>query len=118
MLTDEQDELLDNLQNHALRLIYGANLSGRRMREMAGITTLRERRIDHCDKFASKCVNSERYSTWFPLNGGRSTRGSLPYKETYARCSRLYDSPLYYMRRRLNGKEEKKYGERYRVYRQ
>ena len=31
-LTDEQDELVDRLQNQALRCIYGPGISGRRMR--------------------------------------------------------------------------------------
>ena len=33
-LTDEQDEILDNLQNGALRCFLGPGLSGRKMREM------------------------------------------------------------------------------------
>ena len=41
-LTDEQDELLDRLQNQAVKCIYGFGLSGRRMREMSGLTTLRD----------------------------------------------------------------------------
>ena len=39
-LTDEQDELLDNLQNQALRRIFGPRISGHRMSEMAAAPTL------------------------------------------------------------------------------
>ena len=37
--------------------------------------------------------------------------------EEQARCNRLRDSPIFYMRRRLNGKEGKTYGERNKDYR-
>ena len=39
------------------------------------------------------------------------------YQETFARCDRLRNLPLHYMRRRLNGKAGKEYGERNRCYR-
>ena len=120
MLTDGQDESLERLQTHALKCIYGPGISGRRMREMAGLDTLRDRRIAQCDRFASKCANSERFSDWFPKNlARRSTkRKEEMYKEEYASCNRLYNSPLFYMRRRLNGKEGKLYGERNKQYRE
>ena len=61
-LTDEQDELLDRLQNQAVKCIYGFGLSGRRMREMSGLTTLRDWRIELCDKFAAKCQSSDHFA--------------------------------------------------------
>ena len=71
------------------------------------------------DNFAAKCLTSRRFMKWFPLeksgrSGGR--RGEL-YHEDFARCNRLKDSPIFYMRRRLNGKEGKTYGERNKQYR-
>ena len=118
MLTDEQDEALERAQVGALRAIFDYKLSARKLREMAGVTTLRERRIAHCDKFALKCANSARFSHWFPLNEGRQGRNSDKYLEQYARCDRLKNSPIFYMRRRLNGKEGRTYGERNRFYRE
>ena len=111
MLTDDLDEELDRLQNQALKIIFGTRsgdtrLGGRRLRELAGVTTLRERRVAHCDKFAAKCAESPRFGHWFPLRRGRrSARGSNleKYQETFARCKRLRDSPLHFFRRRLNG---------------
>ena len=41
MLTDEQDEALERCQSHALRCIYGMNVSGSEMRRRAGVSTLR-----------------------------------------------------------------------------
>ena len=43
-LTDEQDEKLEGLQVTALKAIFDPFLSGRRLRDRAGITTLRTRR--------------------------------------------------------------------------
>ena len=40
MLNDAQDESLERLQCHALKCIFGPGISGRRMREMAGLETL------------------------------------------------------------------------------
>ena len=38
--------------------------------------------------------------------------GGLRYVEFFARCERLKNSPLFYMRRRLNGKEGRVHGRR------
>ena len=43
-LTDDQDERLERLQDHALKSIFGPELSARRLRGLAGVETLRERR--------------------------------------------------------------------------
>ena len=121
-LTDEQDEELDRLQNQALKCILGPGLSGRRMRELAGVCTLRQRREDLCDKFAAKLAANPHFSDWFPIKSTRaSTRSGVKrevYLEKTARCSRLADSPLFYFRRRLNGKAGKTYGKRYAEYRE
>ena len=118
MLTDRQDEMVERLQMHALKCIFGPRISARRMRGMAEIGTLRERRIEACDKFAQKCVASDRFEVWFPKNEGRRTRKTEEYVEEYARCDRLFNSPIFYMRRRLNGKAGRTYGERNKQFRE
>ena len=118
MLTDQQDKQIERLQSTALRYVFGYGLSYARMREMVGLDTLRNRRVALCDKFANKCINSDRFSGWFPeVNSARRSRHTLKFKEIYARCDRLKNSPLFYMRRRMNGKEGKKYGKRNCQYR-
>ena len=87
------------------------------MRDLAGVTTLRERRVQACDKFAKKCLSSTRFSGWFPYKQSLRGRRGEVFQEEFARCDRLRNSPLFYMRRRMNGKEGKKYGERNRIYR-
>ena len=118
MLSDKQDEEIERLQATALRYIYGYGIPYVDMREKAGLTTLRQRRVDACDKFANNCLRSERFAGWFPASGStRKSRHTLPYKEFYARCDRLKNSPLFYMRRRLNGNEGKVYERRNKKYR-
>ena len=122
-LTDEQDELLERQQSHALKLIYGPNISAGKMREMAGIPTLRQRRLELSDKFAAKTAKNPRFAHWFPLKRvGRPTRSGARtapvYEETFARCDRLRNSPLHFMRRRLNGKPGKTYGVRNQFWRE
>ena len=120
-LTDEQDEALDNLQNAALKCIYGSGISGREMRKKAGLTTLRNRREEQCLKFAQKCSANPLFGDWFPLKNTRTSartgKQSEIYRETKARCNRLHNSPFFYFRRILNGKEGKPYGARYAEYR-
>ena len=118
LITDEQDQVIERLQSKALKCIYGPKIPYARMREMAQVTTLRQRRIEACDKFASKCIDSPRFSKWFPLRQGRGTRGGgEKYLEEFARCDRLRNSPIFYFRRRMNGKPGRTYGERNRKYR-
>ena len=120
-LTDEQDETLDRLQNHALKCIFGSGLSGRKLREMAGVTTLRARREEITEKFAKKLASDPLFTHWFPLKMSRSSRRSTVTQEKYleekARCDRLKNSPLFYYRRVLNGKPGRTYGKRYEEYR-
>ena len=119
-LTDQQDEELDRLQNHALKCIFGP-MSGRKLREAAGVTTLRKRREDMCDKFALKLLDNPLFGHWLPLKQTRESKrhGKQEiYLEENARYNRLVNSPLFYYRRRLNGKEGKTYGKRNEEYRE
>ena len=118
MINDGQDEALERLQVHALRSIFGARISGRWLRGLADLSTLRERRIIQTDKFARKCAQNVRFSSWFPKNTARKIRNSEEFEEEYARCDRLKNSPIFYMCRRLNGKEGRSYGSRNKQYRE
>ena len=119
LTTDVQDQQLERAQVGALRSIFGYGLSARQLRQKAALKTLRERRIEATDKFAARCLNNPRFCKWFPKKTGRtSSRNTEQYLESFAKCERLKNSPLFCMRRRLNGKEGKKYGERNRVYRE
>ena len=119
MLTDEQDQIVERMQAQALKNIYGYRMSYVEMREQAGVTTHRARRIAMCDKFAEKARASPRFCVWFPKREvARRGRHAEQYQELPARTDRLMNSLLFYMRRRLNGKQGKTYGERNRRYRE
>ena len=70
-LSDKQDELFERLQSHALKCIFGAGMSARKMSSLAGILTLRVRREELSDKFAKKCLGNEKFASWFPVKNTR-----------------------------------------------
>ena len=104
-LTQTQAAVLERLQAQSLKAVHGYHLSYSSLLETTGLTSLQVRRDERDLKFAQKCLGSEKYRKWFPLNPiGRVTRQPLTYQEKKCRTNRLYNSPLYNMRRRLNGK--------------
>ena len=117
-LTDDQDERIERLQEHALKCIFGPELSARKLRGLAAIPTLRQRREELVEKFDIKCSNDPAFEHWFPRRTGRTTRNMDTYLEEQARCERLRNSPLHYFRRILNGKKGKTYGSRNKSYRE
>ena len=119
LMTDIQDQEMERAQIGALRAIYGYGPSAHDLRQRAGLETLRARRIEQTDKFAQKCLLNPRFCHWFPMKTGRtSSRSGEKYLEVKTKTDRLFNSPVYYMRRRLNGKAGKKYGERNKIYRE
>ena len=106
-MTKERDEQLERMQSQALKLIFGRRLPYAERRQRTDVTTLRDRGVELCNKFAGKNL-SGRFAHWFPLRDPghcRSGRNAPEkYLETFARCDRLRHSPLFYMRCRLNGK--------------
>lgn len=71
---------------------------------MTGLVRLAVRREAKSDAFALRCLhNPDRFLDWFPpANTPRATRSTKPFKEEFARCSRLQKSPIFYMRKLLN----------------
>ena len=54
-------------------------------------------------KISRKAAYNPQFMRWFPRNKNRlSTRVGKEFEEQYERTDRLYFSPLYTMRRRLN----------------
>ena len=53
-ITKEQTENFERQQTHALRGIFGGDISAKKPRDLAGVTTLWERRESTCLKFALK----------------------------------------------------------------
>jgi hypothetical protein len=102
LLTADQAAQLERLQRQALVCVYGSGESYSVMLAKAGIEKLSERRENACLKFAKKCIGGK-FSSWFPRKEGREgLRTVRPYKESFARCDRLKNTPIFYMRRKLN----------------
>ena len=105
-LTQNQVSALERLQAQALKSIFGYEHSYRSLLESTGLSTLQARRDARQLKFARKCLLNPRFKAWFPLQPierqTRNTRRPLVYQETHARTNRLYNSPIFHMRRMLN----------------
>ena len=105
MLSQDQSERLERLQMRALKTIYGWDIPYSRLLEMSGVSSLADRRIKLVDDFAQKTAKNPRFSTWFPrsVQTGHDTRQTHIYHEEFSRTERYKNSPVFYMRRRLNG---------------
>ena len=106
MLTKYQANVLENIQKRCLKCMYGYNKGYQELLEEAGLKTLQERRQIALERFTRKAQANPLYSQWFEENENPrrgSQRFSKRYKEKMARTSRLYNSPVFTMRRILNG---------------
>ena len=102
-LTAAQSNSLERLQAQVLKSIYGYEHSYGSLLQRTGLTTLKARRDQRALRFASKCANNPRFQHWFPKQvAARELRKRPQYKEFRARTTRLFNSPLYSMRRQLN----------------
>ena len=60
MLTDEQTVRIERQQNQALKMIFGDDISAKKMRKKAGLDSLGDRRLEACRKFAKNSINNPR----------------------------------------------------------
>ena len=105
MLTLGQAEELERLQKQVVKLAYGWDRSYNTICAEQDIPTLKERREKQVDKFIHKAIHSDRFSdVWFPRRDitEYNFRDRKPFKESKARTTRYYNSPLSHMRRRAN----------------
>ena len=103
MLTKGQENDLENIQKKCLRCIFGYGKTYEDLLKESGMSTLKERRERAVLKFAQKTLKNPVYSHWFRLNPNvTSQRNPVVYLEEFARTNRLYNSPLFHMRRVLN----------------
>ena len=103
MITKYDSNRIENIQKHCLRSILGFDKRYEDLLEESGLQTLEARRHNALKKFADKTSRNPQFSEWFQLNPNRSSqRSGKLYQEHHARSERLYNSPLYAMRRILN----------------
>ena len=107
MLTREHANMIERCQRKAMKIVYGFEISYAEALEKAGLPTLEERRVSLFMKFCLRMSENERFKKkWLPT---RSTgeeemllRKRKCYLEFQARTKRLFDSPIFLMRRVLN----------------
>ena len=104
---------IERQQTQALKHIFGPKISARKLRELAGVKSLEERRKDAALKFAIKARSSERFGSWFPerppsKRGRRLLVGHRRYEESTFRTDRHLNSPKNYLRRLLNEHEDER----------
>ena len=104
MLSQDQSDALERQQSRALKIIYGFSKSSGEVLVESGLDLLSSRRVDAVDRFVVKLVDNPKYASMFPLRPEeqRRARASHKYLEMNSKTNRLYNSPFYYMRRRLN----------------
>ena len=108
-MNNRQNNELERIQKRCLRLIYGYDKDYKELLELSGLKTLKQRREEAFSKFANKTAKNPKYGHWFPLKEKRRhTRGGNTYKEETAVGNRLYNSPIYAMRRLLNNTESER----------
>ena len=110
MLTSEQAENLERQQRRALKIIHGFEHSYEELLEKTGLERLSERRKQACDIFTNKLAESERFGNLFEEiqypEEMVTLRKQKRFREEFAKSTRLYNSPLYAMRRLMNNQEE------------
>ena len=87
-----------------LKTIYGFEISYAQALIKSGLEKLSDRAKKLSTEFAIKTSNNPKYSSWFPKKADRGypLRRPLIYEEELAAESRLFNSPLFNMRRILN----------------
>ena len=98
--------MLEKMQFAALKIIYGYNKSQNELLELSGLTRLSERREQLFRNFCLKIYKNDRFrKEWIQEKEfvGPHLRKQRIVVEKNAKTSRLYNSPIFSMRRLLNG---------------
>ena len=107
MITAEQAALLECQQTQALKNIFGAKISAKKLRDLADVDLLSVRRKQLSLSFAKKSLRNERSKHWFrerpcPRYARRNSTNYPRYSEALVRTDRHRNSPLNYLTRLLN----------------
>ena len=105
MMNKNMTENLEKLQRSALKLVFGFDKGWEELLEPAGICTLEERQKNLFNKLCLELHGNPRFKDeWLEerIFEGPTLRSQKIIKEKQSRTSRLFHSPLYTVRRRLN----------------
>ena len=107
-LNQEQSNELERFQATAMKIVFGHRVSYRTVLENDMIEPHFQRRENIVKKFTVKASGHRLFKEkWFPINNevDYAIRNRKIYLEEYARTNRLTKSPVFAMRRLLNGIE-------------
>ena len=105
MLNAALENDIERLQLRAFKIVFGVNVSYGTALANSETETLSERRNKLIEKFAHKTYQNPRYrNTWFPpaIQTPYITRNPKTLLEENSRTHRLYNSPIFHLRRVLN----------------
>ena len=103
MLTKHQENELELVQKKCLKCIYGYDKTYDELLSESELEPLKVRRQKGVLKFAQNASKNPIYARWFRGNPNpTSQRCPTKVEEKFARTHRLYNSPLFAMRRLLN----------------
>ena len=103
-LTKKERNEIERVQKVALKIILGSDYEDYNAAlEIAGLSTLDDRRKGLCKQFAKNCIKNPKMYRLFPLNKiAKNTRNPEKYLVTPASTSRLARSAIPYIQRLLN----------------
>ena len=105
MLNKSLSNQLEKMQNKALRIIFGYEKSHEELLALSGLPPLQERREILLESFCKKLYSNPRFKRqWLGerIFEGPGLRRQKIVKEKFARTNRLFNSPLYTIRRKIN----------------
>ena len=104
MLTSEMSDEIEYIQRRASKIIFGWDSHYRDLVSDGKLETLAQQRETLTLNFAKKAQASDRFRDWFPERqySGFNLRSEKRFEESFARTTRLQNSPVFYMRRQLN----------------
>ena len=89
----------------ALRIIYGFDKTHDHLYALSNLATLKARRDELFEKFCTKLHGNKRFrEEWLPerVFEGPNIRKQKIILEKHAKTNRLYNCPIYAIRRKLN----------------
>ena len=106
MLTSDNKNDLERLQKSAFKIILKEKYKNyQNALNRLQLVTLEERREQLILSFAKKCITNDKMKSLFPLNKKNhimNTRCQEKYFVNHAKTSRLQNSPIIYMQKKLN----------------
>ena len=109
-ITQQERKQIERIQKCALYIILGSNYTCYSdALDLLEVDSLQNRRSKICEKFAKKCLNSQRYSRWFqPMQNTQPTHNTRSGKRKLRSVStitlRFKNSAIPYLTELLNNK--------------